>query len=90
MTISCARSQCFSKKRVGDGALFRFASGELLKISTKAFAVRDVALVVHAYAHAGVWDEPLFRRMGRIARDLIEDCAEVMSPHSSPHPHSHI
>src|SRR6056300_963619 len=68
--------ECYSKKRVGDGALFRFATGEFLKMESSSLSVWDVNFVIHAYARAGVWDEPLFRMMGRVASRLIDQCPE--------------
>ena len=68
--------ECYSKKRVGDGALFRFATGEFLKMESSSLSMWDVNFVIHAYARAGVWDEPLFRMMGRVASRLIDQCPE--------------
>jgi hypothetical protein len=44
-----------------DGALFRYASGELLEIAAERFSMRDMSRITHAFARAGVWDEPVFR-----------------------------
>jgi hypothetical protein len=64
---ACVRDVCLHacNATYQDGALFRYASGELLEIAAERFTIRDMSRITHAFARAGVWDEPVFRYTAR-------------------------
>jgi hypothetical protein len=60
----------FASMRVHDGALFRYASSNILALPAAFFSAMDVSNLVNAYSRVGVWDEPVFRHLSSAARQL--------------------
>jgi hypothetical protein len=67
--------------RIRDGALFRYASANILAMPSSAFSAVDVSTIVNSYSRVGVWDEKVFRHLSSAARQLrpiyLQDAAII-------------